>query len=284
VAISNTIFASTRHFSHFGFLDYGGLTVLGAVVATAAWSLVVRSSERPRRLFFRLALVVVPLLWLPDAWLLARAESSAGVGGLILMHVAVALVTYNALVRLAPPTVPGAAVHDETAVAPFGSLETAAEEPYPSVQRRPLSGHRSAWGVMTALTSLELGLGIVALFSIAPDRPSAYLPRHGRIVYFAHGALGLPLLLGALILVESSSKGARSHKVSAYIGLVGVLLAGLGGFLTVYHGLRLAGMAVMLIGALVAAMGYMMPALASGQEESGERVATVTSTTRSHRH
>src|ERR1700730_1750937 len=69
VAIGQAVFPGTRGYAHFQFPDYAKLTVIGVIVACAAWPVVTRSSSHPQWLFFRLA---------------------------------IALVTYNLLVRLAP--------------------------------------------------------------------------------------------------------------------------------------------------------------------------------------
>ncbi len=42
------------------------------------------------------------MLWLPDIYLLYRGQSGDAVAFLFLMHLAIALVTYNLLVHLAP--------------------------------------------------------------------------------------------------------------------------------------------------------------------------------------
>jgi hypothetical protein len=63
---------------------------------------VTRVSSSPRRLFFRLAILVTLVLLLPDLYILNQGQSVKAVAVLMCMHVAIALVTYNALVRLAP--------------------------------------------------------------------------------------------------------------------------------------------------------------------------------------
>ena len=42
------------------------------------------------------------MLWLPDVYILVKGQPAKAVGFLFLMHLAIALVTYNALVRVAP--------------------------------------------------------------------------------------------------------------------------------------------------------------------------------------
>ncbi len=51
---------------------------------------------------FRLAILVTLVLWLPDLYILAKGQPAQAVAVLMCMHLAVALVTYNALVHIAP--------------------------------------------------------------------------------------------------------------------------------------------------------------------------------------
>jgi hypothetical protein len=59
-------------------------------------------SSEPRWLFFRLAILVTLVLWLPDIYILYRGQPGDAVAVLFLMHLAIAVVTYNLLVHLAP--------------------------------------------------------------------------------------------------------------------------------------------------------------------------------------
>jgi hypothetical protein len=102
VAIGTAVFPSTKGYVHFQFHDYARLTIIGVLVACAAWPVVVRITSSPRWLFFRLAIVVTVVLFAPDLWLLARHQSARAVGVLMAMHLAIAVVTYNALVHVAP--------------------------------------------------------------------------------------------------------------------------------------------------------------------------------------
>jgi len=102
VALGEAVFPSTKGFGHFQFSDYAKLTVIGVVIACLAWPVVTRVSSAPRWLFFRLAIAVTLVLWLPDLYILYQGESARAVVVLILMHLAIALVTYNCLVRIAP--------------------------------------------------------------------------------------------------------------------------------------------------------------------------------------
>jgi hypothetical protein len=102
VAIGMRLFPSTKGYVHFQFHDYAKLTILGVVIACAAWPVVARVSSAPRWLFFRLAIVVTLVLFLPDLYIGHQGQAAQAVLVLMSMHVAIALVTYNLLVRLAP--------------------------------------------------------------------------------------------------------------------------------------------------------------------------------------
>ena len=102
VGTGKAVFPSTRGFAHFQFSDYAKLTVIGVIIACVAWPIVTRISPAPRWLFFRLAILVTLVLLLPDLYLLHMGEPAEGVFVLMAMHVAIGLVTYNLLVRLAP--------------------------------------------------------------------------------------------------------------------------------------------------------------------------------------
>ena len=102
VVIGEAVFPSTKGFVHFQFSDYAKLTVVGVIIACVAWPIVIRISSAPRWLFLRLAVLVTLVLWLPDLWILRTGESAQAVAVLMVMHLAIALVTYNLLVHLAP--------------------------------------------------------------------------------------------------------------------------------------------------------------------------------------
>jgi len=102
VAFGKWIFPSTQNFQHFQFSDYAKLTLVGVTIACIAWPVVTWISSQPRWLFLRLAVLVTLVLWLPDLWILHQGEPIRGVGILMLMHLAIAFITYPALVRVAP--------------------------------------------------------------------------------------------------------------------------------------------------------------------------------------
>ena len=101
VVIGTAVFPATKGYSHFQFADYAKLTVVGVIIACAAWPIVTRITSSPRWLFFRLAILVTLGLYLPDLALLVRGEPATAVGVLMVMHLAIALVTYNVLVHIA---------------------------------------------------------------------------------------------------------------------------------------------------------------------------------------
>lgn len=94
--------AANKGYVHFQFSDYSKLTVIGVLIACAAWPIVTRITSSPRLAFFRMAIAVTLVLFLPDLYLLVLHQPFHAVFFLMLMHLAIALVTYNLLVRLAP--------------------------------------------------------------------------------------------------------------------------------------------------------------------------------------
>ncbi len=125
VLIGEAVFPGTKGFVHFQFPDYAKLTVAGVIIACAGWPIVTRISSAPRWLFFRLAILVTVVLWLPDLYILYKGEPAQAVAVLMVMHVAIALVTYNLLVHVAPVRpAPGgspAAHPPSTGAAPAGA-------------------------------------------------------------------------------------------------------------------------------------------------------------------
>jgi Family of unknown function (DUF6069) len=102
VAIGSHVFPATKGYVHFEFFNYAKLTVIGVLIAGIAWPVVVRISSAPRWLFFRLALMVTLVLFLPDVYIWLQGQSAQAVVVLMAMHVAIALISYNLLVHLAP--------------------------------------------------------------------------------------------------------------------------------------------------------------------------------------
>ena len=102
VVVAQALVPSVRGYEHFQFGDYAKLTIIGVIIACVAWPVTTRITSQPRWMFFRMAVLVTLVLWLPDVYILVKGQPGKAVAFLFLMHVGIALVTYNALVRLAP--------------------------------------------------------------------------------------------------------------------------------------------------------------------------------------
>jgi hypothetical protein len=102
IAVGTTIFPSTKGYTHFRFEDYAKLTIIGVVIACAAWPVVVRLSSAPRWLFLRAAIAVTVVLLLPDIYILHQGQPPRAVGILMVLHLAIGVITYNLLVHVAP--------------------------------------------------------------------------------------------------------------------------------------------------------------------------------------
>jgi hypothetical protein len=137
VVIGKAVFPSTKGFVHFQFSDYAKLTVVGVIIACVAWPIVTRISSAPQWLFFRLAILVTLVLLLPDLYILHMGEPAKGVAVLIVMHVAIALVTYNLLVHLAP-------VRPAAGGPPAGRPPFRGSVPASSVSATPAAAERAA--------------------------------------------------------------------------------------------------------------------------------------------
>ncbi len=102
VVIAQALFPGTKGYPHFQFADYAKLTTVGVIIACIAWPITTRITSQPRWMFLRMAALVTLVLWLPDVYILIQGQSATAVFFLFVMHLAIALVTYNALVYLAP--------------------------------------------------------------------------------------------------------------------------------------------------------------------------------------
>src|ERR1035441_5659830 len=69
VMLCTAVYPSTKGYVHFQFHDYAKLTIIGVIIACVAWPIVARISSAPRWLFFRLAIVVTLVLFVPDLWI-----------------------------------------------------------------------------------------------------------------------------------------------------------------------------------------------------------------------
>ena len=96
------VFPATKGYAHFQFSDYAKLTIIGVIIACIGWPIVARVTSDPRWVFFRLAILVTIVLLLPDLYIWMQGQSGQAVLFLALMHLAIAVITYNLLVRVAP--------------------------------------------------------------------------------------------------------------------------------------------------------------------------------------
>jgi hypothetical protein len=260
VFIGSRVFPSTAGNPHFRFSDYATLTTIGVVIAGAAWPFVVHISSAPRWLYLRLAIVVTLVLWLPNLYLVLRGQPVRAVAALMTMHLVIAVVTYNLMVRIAP------ADHD---IVPEPELTDSRPDgtgvPRPVDEEREGSDlekgdpARRLAGALALLVGVEFVLGIVALVLVPTGRPTGWLPNEGKAIYLAHALVGLPLALAAVVYLVTVRESTRIYRLSGWIGCSGVLVAGTGGLLTVAHPVRLVGMAFMFVGPLVAGFGFLLP-------------------------
>ena len=102
VLAGTAVFPSTKGYVHFQFSDYAKLTIIGIVVAGIGWPIVARLTSDPRWVFLRLAIAVTAVLLLPDLYIWHLGQPGRAVLVLVAMHLAIGLITYNLLVRLAP--------------------------------------------------------------------------------------------------------------------------------------------------------------------------------------
>jgi len=299
VKICTLLFPSTRNFSHFRLSDYGVLTIVGVTAAGLGWAMVTRVTASPRWLFVRLAVLVTLVLWLPDGWLLLKGESPRAVAVLMIMHLAIALVTYNLLVHGAavgrtdaaaagaktaqraafppaePPAVAGTATDRPeqpleqgggAPAEPPAVAGTATDRPEQPAEQGGAEAVAPATArllvLMAAGTGVELLLGLAALILVPLGRPSEWLPAKGESLYVAHALVGAALAVGGLLVLVRTARAHRLARIGAWVGAVGLAVGLAGGVLATYHPARLAGMGFMLVGAMVAGFGYLMPVVA----------------------
>jgi hypothetical protein len=86
------------------------------------------------------------------------------------------------------------------------------------------------------------------------------------VVYLLHALVGIPLMIDAVVLLLRVKGTSRIGALCGWIGLAGVVLAGVGGIATVAHPVRIVGLGLMLVGTVVAGFGYVLPTLDSLSE------------------
>jgi hypothetical protein len=102
VLAGTAVFPGTKGYVHFQFSDYSKLTIIGIVFAGAGWPVVARLTSEPRWVYLRLAIAVSAVLLLPDLYIWLRGQPGRAVLVLVAMHLAIGLITYNVVVRVAP--------------------------------------------------------------------------------------------------------------------------------------------------------------------------------------
>lgn len=269
VVVGTSIFPSTKGYGHFRFSDYGELTTIGVVIACVGWVVVTRISSEPRWLFFRCAVLVTCALWIPDIWLLTRNQPAKAVVVLMVMHLAIALVTYNCLVRIASVDAEKRP-HGNIDEMVSNSLESCVNDVGGDLQER---AHRGSvgnryWIAMSSFVGLEFMFGVAALLFVPVGRPSGWVPVQGRTLYLVHGCLGALLFLGAVVLFVLTMHADRISRIASVSGLIGIAFGAAGGALGSYHSARLAGMGLMLLGALIAGFGYLVPVMEQAPSNS----------------
>jgi hypothetical protein len=269
VALATHLKPTLRGYSHFRFVDYGALTVAGILAASVAWFAVVRVSSSPRWLFLRLAVVVTAVLWLPDVYLFSKHEPTAAIITLMIMHAAVALVTYNVLVHFAAPsatTITDRAISlsDEASAFLLSQVEL---EP----RTTEATLRRSVFVVMLAATMTEFFIGGAELFYVPLDRPTGWLAHHGEALYVVHALFGMVLGIGALwVFAEAVTTRhlVQVDRTAAVGGLMGVAAGALGGVLSYERSLRLLAIAFMLLGVAVAMFCYLLPLIEGSMDRA----------------
>lgn len=143
VAAGKAMLPGIKGYSHFRFTDYAKLTVIGVVIACVAWPIVARVTSAPRWLFLRLAVLVTLVLLLPNIYILYGGQPVRAVAVLMVMHLAIALVTYNLLVHVAPvrPSRRGLPDADALQYRAAGQHRATGQLPA-NGQHRPVGQHR----------------------------------------------------------------------------------------------------------------------------------------------
>ncbi len=259
VTVATHLKPATKGFSHFRLADYGTLTVVGVLAAGIAWFIVLRVSSTPRWLLFRVAVLVTVVLWIPDVYLFTKHEPTAAVVTLMIMHGAVALVTYNLLVHVAVPSRiadPYSSLPDEASAYLLSQVAPPPKEP------DDVTLHRGLFVAMLVGTLAEFFIGGAELFYVPLNRPTAWLAHHGQAIYVVHALFGMALGIGALAVFATAVTTVRLVQVdrtAAIGGLMGVAVGAFGGVLSYERPLRLFAISFMFLGVAVAFFCYLLP-------------------------
>ncbi|MDE3204383.1 MAG: hypothetical protein KGQ66_09165 [Acidobacteriota bacterium] len=116
-------------------------------------------------------------------------------------------------------------------------------------------------GALAVAVAVDSALGVALIVLVPLGRPTSLIPARAPLVYPLHAALGALLFVGAVVLVKRVRGAGRLARLSGVLGGIGTASAAAGGLCTASHPLRFAGMAVMLLGTVIAAFGYSIPAI-----------------------
>jgi integral membrane protein len=116
--------------------------------------------------------------------------------------------------------------------------------------------------IFAFMVAAELVLGFVTLAFVPFNRPGGWEPPKGEIIYATHATVGTLITVGALVLLVRFRGRGRVLRLSAWLGMSGLIVSDAGGLLTAAGSLlRVFGMALMLAGAAIAAFAYLIPSL-----------------------
>jgi hypothetical protein len=102
VKVGIALYPAQKNYQHFQFHDYAKLTIVGVLIACAGWPVVARLSSRAEKLYLWLAVAVTLVLLLPDVAIWYLGQPADAVFVLVWLHLAIAVVTYLAVVLIAP--------------------------------------------------------------------------------------------------------------------------------------------------------------------------------------
>ncbi len=112
------------------------------------------------------------------------------------------------------------------------------------------------------MVGIELVLGFVTLTVVPFNRPGGWEPAKGETVYAIHASVGTLITFAAVLLLVRFQRRGRVLRLSAWLGVCGLTVSGVGGLLTAAGSLlRVFGMALMLAGAAIATFAYVVPTL-----------------------
>jgi len=148
--------------------DYGTLSVVGVIGAGVAWYIATRYLATPRAIFFRVAVVVTLVLWAPDIWILIKHEPTRAVLFLVLMHLTVALITYNLLVFAAP--VGSREAPSAVTLEPRSRRVVALQQ-----DAEPTRVPRVVWVVLMIAVAIDFFAGLIGMLYVPFNRPNGWL-------------------------------------------------------------------------------------------------------------